>query len=517
MHKRHVMRNRPPTPDARQPGHWPRRGGVWYSVVALVCLPLTLTGCASLIAPQPPPRAVPIPAAWSQSALPHSNTAAQPATALAAWWLRFDDAKLVLLIDDALRANTSVGSARAALAQSRALQEVQSARRLPGLNLSASMQRSRAGHADSSNSFNTGLDASWEPDVFGGIHAGIEASRADTLASAASLGDIQISIAAEVALDYIQLRGLQARLAIANDNLVSQLETAQLTEWRRDAGLLTDLEVEQARASVEQNRAQIPLLQTAAALAEHSLAMLTFRAPTSLHEWLAAGNNSSSSNNSIPTAPDALVLAFPLETLRQRPDVRAAEARVSAELARVSVADAARYPHFSLNGSLGLNAARIGDLGNGASVLTSLMASAATTLFDGGAARAQVRASQAALAQAASARDAVLLTALKEVEDSLATLKNNRERLQSLLRANLAAQNATQLAQYRYRAGLIDFQVLLDTQRTALSTQDSAADARVDLAADHVRLYKALGGGWDGRDQTRLAADNATITAKELP
>ncbi|MEN9865546.1 MAG: hypothetical protein RL748_1136 [Pseudomonadota bacterium] len=514
------MRNTLALPDACHPGHLPQSARFLCSVLALACL--SLTGCASLMTPQPTPRPVPIPANWSQSAQTRPTAATQPATALAAWWLRFDDTKLVALIDDALRANTSVASARAALAQSRALQDVQSARRLPGVNLSASAQRSRAGHDGSSNTFNTGLDASWEPDVFGGIDAGIAASRADTLASAASLGDIQISIAAEVAVDYIRLRGLQARLMIAKDNLLSQAETVQLTEWRRDAGLLTDLEVEQARASVEQSRAQIPLLLTAAALTEHSLAMLTGRAPTDLHDWLASNASNTSNpgnpgNPGIPAAPDDLVLAFPLDTLRQRPDVRAAEARVSAERARVSVADAARFPHFSLNGSLGVNAARISDLGNGAAVLASLMASAATAWFDGGAAQAQVRASQATLAQAASTHDGVLLTALKEVEDALVTLNNNRERLQSLLRANVAAQNAVQLAQYRYRTGLIDFQVLLDTRHTALSTQDSAVDARVELAADHVRLYKTLGGGWNGPDQTRWVFDNAAITGKTYP
>lgn len=500
------MRNSLAIQDACRSGPLLHSGRVLSGLLALAGL--GLAGCSSLITPQPAPRVMPIPASWSQSALPVSGTTTQPATALAAWWLRFDDAKLVVLIDDALRANTSVASARAVLAQSRAMQAVQSARLLPGLNLSASAQRSRAGDAGTHNSFHAGLDAAWEPDVFGGIHAGIAASRADTLASAAGLGEVQISIAAEVALDYIQLRGLQARLAIANDNLVSQAETLQLTGWRRDAGLLTDLEVAQARTSVEQNRAQIPVLQTAVALAEHSLAMLTFRAPAELHEWLATGTG-------IPAAPEALVLAFPLETLRQRPDVRAAEAKVSAELARVSVADAARFPDFSLSGSLGLNAARLGGPGSASSVLASLMASAATALFDGGAARAQVRARQAVLMQAASARNAVLLTALKEVEDALSTLQNDRERLQSLLRANVAAREAAQLAQYRYRAGLIDFQVLLDTQRAALNTQNAAAEVRVDLATDHVRLYKALGGGWDVRDQSRLANDN--IAGKALP
>lgn len=414
-------------------------------------------------------------------------------TPLAQWWLRFDDPLLVVLIDEALRANPSVRSAEAALMQSRAQRDVQSAALGPFVNGSGSAQRTRVASAGSANSFRAGFDASWEPDIFGGTRAAVNAADADTRASAATLGDVQVSVTAEVAVNYMQWRGLQERLVIAQANLDSQQETLQITQWRDQAGLATVLEVEQARTAAAQTRALIPALQTLAAQTEHSLAVLTRHAPDGLHERLAAPATA-------PVANDALVLDIPAETLRQRPDVRASEARVAAAAARVTQADAARYPSFKLGGSVGLAALTLGSLVNGSSVVSSLLASVSGPLFDGGAGQAQVRAQQAALEQARSAYDAAILTALRDVEDSLVALRNDRERLLSLRIAAEAAHNAAELARQRFDSGLIDFQIVLDTQRTALVTQQSVAATAADLNADHVRLYKALGGGWEPSD-----------------
>ncbi|MGB0129001.1 MAG: TolC family protein, partial [Rhodocyclaceae bacterium] len=159
-------------------------------------------------------------------------------------------------------------------------------------------------------------------------------------------------------------------------------------------------------------------------------------------------------------------------------------------------AEAARWPTFTLSGSLGLNALTLGSLTNGASVVSTLLAGVSWPVFDGGATRAQVRAQQAALDQARAQYQAAVLTALKDVEDALVALRGNRERLLSLQNAAEAAGNAALLARQRYGSGLVDFQVVLETQRTQLSTQDGVASAKAELSADHVRLYKALGGGW---------------------
>ena len=448
-------------------------------------LSATLAGCASHQTAQL--NGLPdtsVPAAWS--AAPASTRA--DAAALAGWWQHWGDAPLQTLIEQALQSNPDLRQARAALQQARAQVAVQAAHLTPTVDASASAQRSRANN-NTSNRFQAGLDASWEWDIWGRLDAGLGASQADARASQASLAQTQVTLAAEVALQYISVRSLQARLDIAQRNLTSQHETWQLTDWRVQAGLSSSLVLEQARASTEQTAAQIPQLQTSLAQARHALAVLTGQPPAALDVLLAQ-------TRTVPQPAADLALALPAETLRQRPDVRVAEERIRAALARVAQADAARYPGFRLGGSMGLSALTLGTLGTGAAVANALLASVSVPLLDGGAARAQVRVQEAALEQARIGYQATVLTALQEVEDALVALRGDRERLQRLQAAADAAQNAALLAQQRYRSGLIDFQSVLETQRTLLSTQDSVASTTASLAADHVRLYKALGGGW---------------------
>ena len=469
---------------------FPLRGSRGQLAPLLCALLAALSGCTTLSPRSPVLPETPVPAEWStQVSSPYALYAPTAAASLAQWWQRFNDRQLAALVTQALQVNTDVRTAQAALQQSRALRDVKSAGLGPAIDASASARRSQSGSNDPSNSFQAGFDASWEPDVFGGQHSALNASEADAQAAEASLANIQVSIAAEVAVTYIELRGLQARLAIARGNLAAQSETLQLSRWRAQAGLASSLDVEQAVAASEQTSAQIPSLQTSVSQALSSLAVLTGQAPGALQDSFAAAA-------AVPQAPADLVLAIPAETLRQRPDVRAAEHRISAALARAAQADAARYPGFQISGSLGLNALTLGSLTSGASVAKALLASVSLPLFDGGAARAQVRAQEAAREQARVSYQAAVLTALKDVEDALVSLQDNRERLARLQAAASAAANADLLARQRYASGLIDFGAVLETQRTLLSTQDSVASTRASLSADHVRLYKALGGGW---------------------
>lgn len=198
-------------------------------------------------------------------------------------------------------------------------------------------QRGTAGGDSTGNRFQLGLDASSVPDVFGARRGALDASDAVAAASAASLGDTQVRVAAEVALNYILLRSGQARWAIANDNLASQQETLQITDWRQQAGLVTALEVEQARAAAAQTRALLPTLQTAIQQTTHALAVLVGQPPAALQVELGAGPAPS-----VPSSQDSLALNIPAETLRQRADVRAAEYQVAAALARVGQAQAQR-------------------------------------------------------------------------------------------------------------------------------------------------------------------------------
>ena len=451
----------------------------------LLCA-LGLSGCATTLSLQQESPAVAVPTAWSTNLTSAGRTSPDD---LAQWWQRFNDPLLSSLVTQALQTNTTVRNAQAALQQARALRDVRAANLLPSLSASGSAQRGKSGDGDTGNSFRAGLDASWEPDIFGGQQSNLSAAEADAQASATTLADVQVSLAAEVALAYIQLRGQQAQLQIARSNLTSQQETLQITDWRVQAGLITSLELEQARTATEQTSAQIPTLQANISKTRHSLAVLTGQTPDALQALL--GNP-----QAVPQAAHDLALNIPAQTLRQRPDVRTAEYKISAALARVSAADAARYPSFSLGGSLGLSALTLGGLTNGASVASALLGSLSVPLLDGGAARAQVRAQEAALEQTRVAYEAVVLTALKDVEDALVTLQGDRARLVNLQNAANAASNAALLAQQRYASGLIDFQTVLQTQRTQLTAQDNVASTQADISADHVRLYKALGGGW---------------------
>jgi NodT family efflux transporter outer membrane factor (OMF) lipoprotein len=465
---------------------------------------LVLCGCASVRPRGPEPLASDIPAAWSSvdaATLPGDSS-------LVAWWSRFDDPLLTRLVADALQANTTLTGAQAALRQARALREVAAAALFPTLTGSASAQRSSGSNGNgaaptagrtTTNSFQAGLDANWELDVFGANRSALDASEATARASAASLGDVQVSVAAEVALGYITWRNAQARLTIANDNLASQQETLQITAWRQQAGLVTALEVEQARAAAEQTGALVPALQTAMAQARHALAVLVGRPPAALTDLLAGVAP-------VPQPGDELALLLPAETLRQRADVRSAEHQVAAAQARVQQAEAARLPSFAIGGSLGLNALTLGALSNGASVVTTLLGSVSLPIFDGGAARAQVDAQQAALEQAQTVYRAAVLLALKDVEDALVALRGDRVRLVRLGSAADAAASAALMARQRYSSGLVDFQTVLETQRTQLGTQDSVANARADVSSDHVRLYKALGGGWEPDTNNRRAS-----------
>lgn len=448
------------------------------------------------------PPAITVPDTWTRSALPAGEAAANDApTELSLWWLRFGDEQLSSLIDLALQANPSVASAIAAIRQGRAQRDAQRAGYWPGINISAGVQRSDVGGSPPTDLFDAGFDAAWEPDIFGATRSSVRAATADLRSRIADLGDVRVSIAAEVAVTYIELRGAQNRLAIARDNLATQMETLQLTEWRVQAGLATSLDAEQARTATEQTRAQIPALETTVAQARHALAVLTGRTPDVLETQLAQ-------ERAVPLPPDDLALAIPADTLRQRPDVRSAEELFSTELARLDLATANRLPGFSLAGTLGVRGATVEALTGGGAGITSLAAGVVLPLFDAGSLRAQQRAQQAVLDQARANYQSAVLTALQEVEDALVALAGDRERLARLRAAAEAANNAWLLAQQRYGSGLIDFQVVLETQRTLLSTADSVATTAAELSADHVRLYKALGGGWQADGLTDDSLDS---------
>jgi NodT family efflux transporter outer membrane factor (OMF) lipoprotein len=440
---------------------------------------------------------VAVPASWSEPNIaPVTTSVAAPATApataeppLSQWWRRFNDPVLDALVTQALNDSTDVKSATAALGQAKALRTAAAAALWPTLDGAAITQRGTAGGHSTGGSDQLTLDGAWVLDVFGANRSALRASRASLEASAASLDYTRITVAAEVGVSYILLRSAQARALIATENLTSQQETLQITQWRQQAGLVTELETAQAVAAAEQTRALLASAQTSIEQTRHALAVLTGQPPAALDRLLAIVTP-------VPRSSDTPALGIPLDALRQRPDVRVAERQVAVAMAQLSQARAARWPGFTLSGSLSLDAADASALTDSASLVSSLLASMRLPLFDAGARRAQVRAHQAALEQARAAYESTVLAALRDVEDDIAALRGDRVRMQSLDNAASAATSAADLARQRYGSGLVDFQVVLETQRTRLATQDSLVGASADVGGDQVRLFKALGGGW---------------------
>lgn len=471
---------------------YPRRSKMNTGHASLLAVLLcTLQGCSTLLPQEPAATALVLPASWSATDAMPAGDLRVAGTPLADWWLRFDDPQLAALVRQALLANTRLQGAQAALQQAQALRDVAAAAMWPALGASASAQRGSAGGHSTGNRLQAGLNASWAIDLFGGQRAALAAGNASMAASQASLGDVQVQLAAEVAQHYLLLRSAQARRAIATQNLASQQDILQLTRWRQQAGLLGALEAEQAQAATAQNQALLPVLDSSIEQSQHALAVLTGQPPASLpalRDPRLAGL--------IPQVRERIMPAIPADTLRQRADIRAAEYQVAAALARVGQAQALRWPDFAIGGSLGVEAATAGGLSHAGAVLGSLLASITLPIFDGGTLRAQVGVQQAALAQAQLAYRGAVLSALQQVEDALAALRGNRLRLASLLQAADAAGRAARLARQRYDSGLIDFQNVQETQRTQLAAQDSLASGQADIASDHIRLFTALGGGW---------------------
>jgi NodT family efflux transporter outer membrane factor (OMF) lipoprotein len=463
------------------------------SGVALLAAALLAGGCATLQRPatQAPPAAPPPPATWHAPLPPAVATADAPAE-LAGWWRRLGDPALAALVEQAWVANTQVAAAQARLLQARAAREAAAAALRPRLALAAGSQwQWTEATASTRETQRIGLEAAWEADLWGRTGAGERAAAAAAQAGALDLDQVRVVVAAEVALALLQWRGAQARAALARRHLALLEQTLQIARWRAEAGLATQLEVEQARNAAERLRAQLPVLASSAAQALHALATLTARPVAALHAELAGADDATAALPALAAAP---LPAVPAEVLRRRPDIAAAERRLVAAGARVEQADLQRLPALTLSGTLGLQALGLAALGSGAGVAT-LAAGLSAPLADGGRLQAQVRQQEGARDEAAAAYRAAVLGALQEVEDALVSIARTGEQLAALHAAADAASAAAALAEQRWRAGLVDFQHVLLAQRSLVEAEDSVAATTVALAGAQVRLVRALGGG----------------------
>lgn len=449
-----------------------------------VAVAISVVACASQ-APQAPIQAsVDIPVGWSRPDFRLGG----PDTDLTQWWRQFHDVQLTELVEAALQASTDVVQARIAVRQADALHELAVAQSLPSVNYAAQAQRSQAGGGNASDAIQIGLSASWDADVFGGRHHAIDAAQAQQQSAQASQGNVELLVAGRLALDYISLRSAQLRLEIAGKNLASLLETLQITQWRNQAGLIGATEVEQAQVSVELTRSQVLPLELSIASLAHSLAVQTGRPPAALVGELQL-------TKPVPLAVWRVHIASPRDVLRLRPDVRAARYAVGKAEFDVAQAQARRYPVLSLGANAGIGAATVAALAQGSPGFAGMVLGLTGPLWDGGALQAQVRGQQTALALAQERYRATVLGALQGVEDAMAAMDSSAARSPQLQSAAQAAGRAATLARQRYASGLVDFQVVLETQRSQWTTEDALAQAHAMVSSDQVRLYQALGGG----------------------
>lgn len=462
-----------------------------YPIVTLAVL---LGGCAlPLVGPDHQIPDLRLPGQWSATASSTGVRAAED-TQLAQWWTQFADEKLNGLIERALAGNLDLKLAQSRLRQARASRQLAEAGLFPTASAAVSRSRSKGSDAVASQPsrtlYDAGFDAAWEIDVFGGNRRGVEAATADLAASQASLNDTRVSLVAELARNYVELRSAQRRIAVARNNLASQSETLQITEWRYQAGLARASEVEQARTSREQTRAGIPDLEVSLAAAENRIALLLGRNPGELRDTLTE-------TKPLPTVPASVAAGIPADVLRQRPDLIAAERTLAAETARVGQKLAQRFPSLTLSGAFGWQAYSFGALGGADTITRALTGTLAATLFDGGRLRSQVEVQSAVQEQALVSYQSHVLAALEEVENALKGYAAARERADARRAAAESARTAAELSRNLYQAGLADFQQVLETQRTQLTAEDGLATADATLRTSLITLYKALGGGWD--------------------
>jgi len=453
---------------------------------------LLLGGCA--VGPNyqtPAPQALGVPAAYAPPVTkPAVSAAAAPAGDLSGWWRRFDDPLLTDLIARATASNLQIAESVARLAQARESLVQARGELFPTLSGSAGATRNftRTSHVSTGDTqLSLGLDASWQVDLFGGLSRGVQAARADAAAARFDLESVRTSVAGEVATNYVEARLAQARLEIARSTLRTQDDNLQIAGWRVQAGLVSGLDAEQARAQRAQTASTIAAIETSYLQAVNRLGVLTGQAPGALRAEMQA-------IQPIPRGPDRIAVGIPADTLRRRPDVRSAEQQLAAATARIGVAKAALFPALSITGSINTPAARVGALGD---LLTgNLFAGIAQTIFDAGRRNSQVRSARAGADLAFATYRQTVLSGLEDVENAVQSLEAAKARQAELEVALDASNNAAIYARSQYRSGLIDFLTLLQSEQALLSARDQLASAQADQALALVQLYLALGGGW---------------------
>jgi multidrug efflux system outer membrane protein len=414
----------------------------------------------------------------------------------ALWWQEFGDAELNDLMRRALAANLDLRSAYDQVRAARAVFVERKFDYAPHVQLQGAYQhfdQQQPGFGTgriNAQSDSLGFDATWEIDLFGHVRRSVEAARADLGAQQANYQDAQVTVAAEVARNYFELRGAQERLIVARENLSTEHQTLELTQLLDETGRGSELDVQRSRARLKATEATIPPLEAAEKQAGYRLAVLLGERPGALDQELRPA--------AVATYAKALPIGDPAELLRRRPDVRAAERQLAAATARVGVATADLFPRVNVTGFVGFLSGDVGRLfgtssGNNAKAW-SVSPTVSWAAFDIGSVRARLRASEAQSDAAAANYAKVVLTALEDTENSFVAYSSQQTQLKSLSEQAQASRRAAELADTQYREGVADFLVLLDAQRTQLDAEDSVAQAQTAVNVSVVAIYKALGG-----------------------
>jgi NodT family efflux transporter outer membrane factor (OMF) lipoprotein len=471
------------------------------------CIVLAASGC--MVGPDYHPPRPDAPSGWAgvtQAATQPSVPTAQPAE-LTQWWNQFGDPMLTQLVEDALKTNLDVELAVARLRQARAALGIAVAPLWPAISASAAYQRQtpsavsphgNAGQAQ--NLYQAGFDAAWELDLFGGQRRNIESANANVQASIEGVSYAQVSLVAEVALNYVQLRGYQQEIVIAQSNLKAQQHTALITRQRSTAGLASALDVANAEANVATTEAQIPVFETSARQSIYALSVLLARPPADLLEQLTPTGD-------IPGVPPRIPSGLPSDLLRRRPDIRQAEAQLHAATAQIGVATADLFPKFSLTGTVGWQTNQLSTWWFDAGRMYSFGPSVTWQIFQGGAIVSNIRMQEALRDQAFITYKETVLGAFQDVENALIAFSKEQEHYKSLKDSVAANTKAVDLSLKLYTEGLLDFLNVLVAQRSLYTAQDALAQSNRNISTDLIALYKALGGGWE-----TLPADGQAIT-----
>ena len=409
------------------------------------------------------------------------------------WWRYLEDKQLDELVARALADNLDLDQARSRVREARAQRGIASAERFPTLVASGSAAAQKRGEAPSGELYSVGFDAAWELDFFGRVQRSVEASTADMEAQIENMRSVQVTLLSEVALNYVEVRSFQSRLSFAQANVELQQETLDIVQVRFDAELADRLDVRQAQSNLAATRAQIPPLKTGVQHVMNRLSVLIGKNPGEVNAMMVQPEP-------VPVAPAEIAIGIPADLMRRRPDIRQAERDLAAQTARVRVSVADLYPRFQLTGSLSFSATDASNVFTALSRALSVGPSFSWNIFNAGSVRNNIEVQNERQQQALLTYEKSVLIALEDVENGIVAYARELDRREELKKAVAASLEAVDMARELYRGGLRDFNYVLDTQRTLFAQQDSLAASDAEVTFNLIRLYKAIGGGWEFSD-----------------